>query len=87
VVPAPVLERSRDLNWDHPDVRREHEEILLLAIDRGAAGIRIDSAALLVKDPTLPEIPSSSGPADTRTPTATSCTTSIAWRPIADELS
>ncbi len=46
-----------DLNWDHPDVRREHEEILRFWFDRGVAGIRIDSAALLVKDPTLPEIP------------------------------
>ena len=68
-----------DLNWDHPDVRREHEEILRFWLDRGAAGIRIDSAALLVKDPTLPEIPSepAAGRAS-RTPTATSCTTSIA---------
>jgi alpha-glucosidase len=46
-----------DLNWNHPDVRREHEEILRFWFDRGVAGVRIDSAALLVKDPTLPEIP------------------------------
>ncbi|HEY4753437.1 MAG TPA: alpha-amylase family glycosyl hydrolase, partial [Candidatus Limnocylindrales bacterium] len=46
-----------DLNWDHPDVRREHEDILRFWFDRGVAGIRIDSAALLVKDPLLPEIP------------------------------
>jgi alpha-glucosidase len=46
-----------DLNWDHPDVRHEHEAILRFWFDRGAAGIRIDSAALLVKDPDLPEIP------------------------------
>jgi alpha-glucosidase len=46
-----------DLNWSHPDVRREHEEILRFWFDRGAAGVRIDSAALLVKDPSLPEIP------------------------------
>lgn len=45
-----------DLNWDHPDVRREHEEILRFWFDRGAAGVRIDSAALLVKHPDLPEI-------------------------------
>jgi alpha-glucosidase len=49
--------RQPDLNWDHPDVRREHEAILRFWFDRGAAGIRIDSAALLVKDPALPEIP------------------------------
>lgn len=45
-----------DLNWDHPDVRREHEDVLRFWFDRGAAGIRIDSAALLVKDPDLPEV-------------------------------
>ena len=46
-----------DLNWNHPDVRREHEDILAFWFDRGVAGVRIDSAALLVKDPALPEIP------------------------------
>ena len=46
-----------DLNWDHPDVRAEHEAIIRFWFDRGAAGVRIDSAALLVKDPALPEIP------------------------------
>ncbi len=46
-----------DLNWDNPDVRREHERILAFWFDRGVAGIRIDSAALLVKDPALPELP------------------------------
>ena len=51
----------------------------------GAAGIRIDSAALLVKDPSLPEVPAEPGPASTRTPTATSSTTSTgAGGPIAD---
>ncbi|WP_235915351.1 glycoside hydrolase family 13 protein [Puerhibacterium puerhi] len=53
-----------DLNWDHPDVRREHEEILRFWFDRGAAGIRIDSAALLVKDPALPEVPATPGPGE-----------------------
>jgi alpha-glucosidase len=46
-----------DLNWSHPEVRREHEEILRFWFDRGVAGVRIDSAALLVKDPALSEIP------------------------------
>ncbi|MDQ1556926.1 MAG: alpha-glucosidase [Actinomycetota bacterium] len=46
-----------DLNWNHPDVRREHEEVLRFWFDRGVAGVRIDSAALLIKDPTLPEVP------------------------------
>lgn len=45
-----------DLNWNHPDVRREHEEILKFWFDRGVAGVRIDSAALLIKDPELAEV-------------------------------
>ncbi|MBD8060392.1 glycoside hydrolase family 13 protein [Cellulomonas sp. JH27-2] len=44
-----------DLNWDHPDVRREFEDVLRFWFDRGVAGIRIDSAALLIKDGSLPE--------------------------------
>jgi alpha-glucosidase len=51
-----------DLNWSHPDVRAEHEAILEFWFERGVAGVRIDSAALLVKDPTLPEIPAESKP-------------------------
>ncbi len=46
-----------DLNWDHSEVRAEHEDILRFWFDRGAGGVRIDSAALLVKDPALPEVP------------------------------
>jgi alpha-glucosidase len=45
-----------DLNWTHPDVVQEHEDVLRFWFDRGAAGVRIDSAALLVKDPELSEI-------------------------------
>ena len=44
-----------DLNWTHPDVWAEHEEVLRFWFDRGVAGVRIDSAALLVKDPELGE--------------------------------
>jgi alpha-glucosidase len=44
-----------DLNWGHPDVWREHEDVLRFWFDRGVSGIRIDSAALLVKDPSLAE--------------------------------
>lgn len=47
-----------DLNWNHADVRREHEDILRFWFDRGVAGVRIDSAALPVKDPALPALPS-----------------------------
>jgi alpha-glucosidase len=46
-----------DLNWSHPDVGAEHEDILKFWFDRGVAGVRIDSAALLVKDPDLSEEP------------------------------
>ncbi|MEW1586747.1 glycoside hydrolase family 13 protein [Micromonospora vinacea] len=45
-----------DLNWDHPRVREEFEDILRFWFDRGVDGIRIDSAGLLVKDGTLPEV-------------------------------
>jgi alpha-glucosidase len=44
-----------DLNWTHPDVWFEHEDVLRFWFDRGVAGVRIDSAALLVKDAELPE--------------------------------
>jgi len=46
-----------DLNWNSPQVRTEHEDVLRFWFDRGVAGIRIDSAALLIKDPALPELP------------------------------
>jgi alpha-glucosidase len=46
-----------DLNWNHPDVAAEHEDVLRFWFDRGVAGVRVDSAALLVKDPALPELP------------------------------
>ncbi|WP_328851018.1 glycoside hydrolase family 13 protein [Micromonospora globbae] len=44
-----------DFNWDHPRVRAEFEDILRFWLDRGIDGIRIDSAAMLAKDPALPE--------------------------------
>jgi alpha-glucosidase len=46
-----------DLNWNNPDVRAMHEDVLRFWFDRGVGGVRIDSAALLVKDPDLPEVP------------------------------
>jgi len=42
-----------DFNWDNPDVRAEFEDVLRFWFGRGVDGFRIDSAALLVKDPTL----------------------------------
>jgi alpha-glucosidase len=53
-----------DVNWNHPDVRQEHEDVLRFWFDRGAAGIRIDSAALIIKDPALPEVPATPGPGE-----------------------
>jgi alpha-glucosidase len=45
-----------DLNWSHPDVWAEHEDVLRFWFDRGVAGFRIDSAALLDKDSDLAEV-------------------------------
>jgi alpha-glucosidase len=43
-----------DFNWDHPAVRAEFADILRFWFARGVDGIRIDSAALCAKDPSLP---------------------------------
>jgi alpha-glucosidase len=53
-----------DLNWTHPDVWAEHEDVLRFWFDRGAAGVRIDSAALLVKDPELREETADAAPGE-----------------------
>ena len=42
-----------DFNWNHPAVHEEFAGVLRFWLDRGADGIRIDSAAVLVKDPDL----------------------------------
>jgi alpha-glucosidase len=39
-----------DLNWDNPKVREEFEDVIRFWLDRGVDGVRIDSAALLMKD-------------------------------------
>lgn len=46
-----------DLNWSNPEVIQEHLDVLKFWFDRGASGIRIDSAALPVKDETFPDMP------------------------------
>ena len=72
-----------DLNWEHPDVSREHEDVLRFWFDRGVAGVRIDSAALLVKDPELPEeTPDGESPFSDREPLHDIYRR---WRAIADE--
>lgn len=42
-----------DFNWQNDEVRAEFLSILRFWFDRGVDGIRIDSAAILVKDPFL----------------------------------
>ncbi|SEG74259.1 alpha-glucosidase [Thermomonospora echinospora] len=40
-----------DFNWTHPDVHAEFLDVLRFWFERGVDGFRIDSAAVLVKDP------------------------------------
>jgi alpha-glucosidase len=42
-----------DLNWENPQVSDEFDAVLRFWLDRGVDGIRIDSAAVLAKDPAL----------------------------------
>lgn len=44
-----------DFNWRHPDVPAMFESILNFWLDRGVAGVRIDMANTLFKDPGLPD--------------------------------
>ena len=73
-----------DLNWGNAEVRAEHEDVLRFWFDRGAAGVRIDSAALLVKDPALPELPVSVGAADPHTDRDELHEIYRSWRRIAE---
>ncbi len=74
-----------DLNWNHPDVVREHEDVLRFWFDRGVAGVRIDSAALLIKDAALPEVPDDPGPGEhPNTDRDAVHDVYRAWRAIAD---
>jgi alpha-glucosidase len=50
-----------DFNWDNDEVRDEFLDILRFWLDRGADGIRIDSAAILVKDPFLADFDPAAG--------------------------
>ncbi|CAN5512147.1 glycoside hydrolase family 13 protein [soil metagenome] len=53
-----------DLNWEHPDVSSEYEEVLRFWFDRGVAGIRIDSATMGAKDRQLPDVTAESPAGD-----------------------
>ncbi|MGH8258726.1 MAG: alpha-amylase family glycosyl hydrolase, partial [Steroidobacteraceae bacterium] len=44
-----------DFNWRHPDIPAMFREVLRFWLDRGAAGVRIDMANTLFKDPELPD--------------------------------
>jgi alpha-glucosidase len=71
-----------DFNWANPEVRAEFEAVLRFWFDRGVDGIRIDSAALLTKDPLLPD----TGPGDPAPYTDRDDVHDIyrAWRVLAD---
>jgi len=74
-----------DLNWENPKVREEFEDVLRFWFDRGADGVRIDSAALCLKDPTLadfdPADPPSPHPFEDRDEVHD---VYVSWRRIAD---
>ncbi len=76
-----------DFNWDSPDVRREFEDVLRFWFERGVDGIRIDSAALLCKDATLPDVSGDEqpGPAHPYTDRDEVHAVYQSWRAIADE--
>ncbi|WP_435112620.1 glycoside hydrolase family 13 protein [Nocardiopsis synnemataformans] len=44
-----------DLNWEHPRVRAEFDDVLRFWFGRGVDGFRVDVADGLVKDPDLPD--------------------------------
>jgi alpha-glucosidase len=48
-----------DWNWAHPDVRALFEDTIRFWLDRGVAGLRIDVAHGMFKDPALPDLPGS----------------------------
>ena len=76
--------RSSPTNWTHPDVRREHEDVLRFWFDRGVAGVASTRRRCLSRIPRSPRRRRTL-PGDTRSWIATSCTRSIArWRAIAD---
>jgi alpha-glucosidase len=78
-----------DFNWANPAVRAEFEDILRFWFDRGVDGIRIDSAAMLTKDPELRDAEPDEPPGATHPYSDRDDVHDIyrAWRLIADEYS
>jgi alpha-glucosidase len=76
-----------DFNWSDPDVRQEFEDVLRFWFDRGADGVRIDSGALLTKDPALPEVTPDQPPGPAHPFTDRDDVHEIyrSWRRVADE--
>ena len=46
-----------DWNWRHPDVPAFFADVLRFWLDRGVAGLRVDVANAMFKDPELPDLP------------------------------
>jgi alpha-glucosidase len=76
-----------DFNWACPSVRAEFEDVLRFWFDRGVDGIRIDSAALLSKDPALPDLSADEQPGPAHPYSDRDDVHDIyrSWRAIADE--
>jgi len=76
-----------DFNWACPAVRLEFEDVLRFWFERGVDGVRIDSAALLSKDPALPDVDPGAAPGPAHPYTDRDDVHSIyrSWRAIADE--
>jgi len=76
-----------DYNWSNLDVRREFEDVLRFWFGRGVDGIRIDSGALLTKDPSLPDVAVDSPPGPGHPFTDRDDVHDVyrSWRSVADE--
>jgi alpha-glucosidase len=76
-----------DWNWGNASVRQEFESVLRFWFERGADGIRIDSGALLTKDPGLPDVSPDAPPGPGHPYTDRDDVHDIyrSWRVIADE--
>jgi alpha-glucosidase len=76
-----------DFNWANVSVRREFEDVLRFWFERGADGIRIDSAALLTKDPELREVGQDEQPGSAHPYSDRDDVHDIyrSWRAVADE--